>query len=162
MSFYKTSIFAACAFASYVVMLMVLPVQAQTSGEPTGVVLAIAPAFSQVAAMTNTSGNVVIETRINAMGEVTSAKIVDGHPLLRRVKTFEKTARRWRFTQGSDDRILRITFVFRIMPKNTPLEELTPIFAPPYQVEIRHLPFEPIVDSDPPTSVRPVRRTKKR
>ena len=154
MKFYKTSIAVACAIALSAVTQMILPVHAQTSGEPTSVVLAVAPTFPPVAAATNTCGSVVIETRINAAGEVTSAKIIEGDSLLRRIKAFEETARRWRFTKGLDGRILLITFDLSIMPRNTPPGELTPIFTLPYKVEIRHLPFDSIVDSHPSTSVR--------
>ena len=98
---------------------------------------------------------------MNAAGEVTSVRAIDGHLLLR--PTAEKTARRWRFVPGASipkARAVVLTFVFRIMPKDTSADELTTVFIPPYQVEVRHRPFEPVVDSDPPTYTRPSRRKK--
>lgn len=110
------------------------------------VVSAVAPVFPPIAVATNTSGEVVIEVEINAAGEVMSAKTVAGHSLLREVRTFEETARRWRFVPAADKRTARLTFVFRIMPKATAAEELTPVFTLPYQVEVRHRPYEPVLD----------------
>jgi TonB family protein len=129
-------------------------------GQP-AVVSAVAPAYPVLALASNTSGKVELEVEINAAGEVTSEQIIDGHLLLRQAT--ERTARRWRFAPDAGAlkaRTVVLTFVFRIMPKDTGAEELTPVFIPPYQVEVRHQPFEPVVDSDPPTYTRPSRRKK--
>jgi len=117
--------------------------------EPPGVVTAVAPIFPPAAVASNTSGQVVIEVKINAEGGVTSAKIVDGHPLFRQGKIYEETARHWRFAPAKDGmamRTARLTFSFSIMPKNTSATELTTVFTPPYQVEVRHKPFDPVID----------------
>lgn len=139
-----------------------LAVQARTSNEPPAVVSAVAPVFPPVAVAANINGNVVIEVEVNAAGEVTSARTVGGHSLLRRVRAFEETARRWRFTPATNACTVRLTFVFRIMPRETAADDLTPVFTPPYQVEVRHRPFEPIIDSDPPSYVRPTRQRRGR
>jgi TonB family protein len=120
-----------------------------TSTKQPEVVMAVAPIFPPVAVASNTSGRVVVEVQINAEGNVSMAKIVDGDTLFRQGKIYESTARRWRFAAakaGSDLRTARLTFVFRIMPNDTPPAELTSVFMPPYQVEVRHRPFEPVVD----------------
>ena len=122
--------------------------RAQLFDEPIKVIAAVAPIFPPVVVASNTSGSVVMEVKIDPAGEVTSVNIVDGHPLLRRIKSLESTARRWRFTPEAGDKVLRtvrLTFTFRIVPKGTPADELTPVFMPPYQVEVRHPPLEPIV-----------------
>jgi TonB family protein len=113
------------------------------------VVIAVAPIFPPAAVASNTSGRVVVEVQVDAEGNVSLAKIVDGDALFRQGKIYESTARRWRFAaakDGSGLRTARLTFVFRIMPNDTPPIELTSVFMPPYQVEVRHKPFEPVVD----------------
>lgn len=125
------------------------------------VVSAVAPAYPVLAVASNTSGKVEIEVEVNAAGEVASVRTVDGHLLLRQAA--ENTARRWRFAPDASAlkaRTVVLIFVFRIMQKDTGPDELTTVFMPPYQVEVRHRPFEPVVDSDPPTYTRPSRRKK--
>jgi TonB family protein len=120
-----------------------------THTEQPEVVMAVAPIFPPVAVASNTSGRVVIEVQVDAKGTVSMAKIVDGDALFRQGKIYEATARRWRFAAAKDGaglRTARLTFVFKIMPNNTPSAELTSVFMPPYQVEVRHKPFEPVVD----------------
>lgn len=131
--------------------------------EPPLVMSAVAPVFPPIAVAANISGTVLIEVEVNAAGGVISARGVSAHPLLR--KAAENTARRWQFMPATSDtgaRAITLTFVFRIMPKETNADELTPVFTPPYQVEVRHRPAEPIVDSDPPSYVSPPRRGKRR
>lgn len=128
-----------------------------------GVVSAVAPAYPALAVASNTSGTVEVEVKVNAAGEVISSRSNNGHPLLR--DRAEKTARRWRFIPADNvasARLATLTFVFRIMPKETAADDLTPTFTPPYQVEVRNRPFEPVVDSDPPTYVRPTRQRRTR
>lgn len=121
----------------------------RTHTEQPELILAVAPIFPPVAVASNTSGRVVIEVKVDAEGTVSTAQIIDGDTLFRQGKIFEETARRWRFAAAKDRAGLRtahLTFVFRIMSKNTPSAELTSVFMPPYQVEVRHKPFEPVVD----------------
>lgn len=128
------------------------------------VIMAVAPVVPPVAVASNSSGEVIVEAMVDAMGVVASAHTISGHPLLRQVRTFEETARRWRFapsTDGVSTHTVRLTFAVRIMPKDTPPAELATVFMPPYKVEVRHLPLEPIVHSDPPSYVRPSRSPKK-
>lgn len=128
------------------------------------VVSAVAPVFPPIVVASNTSGNVVVEVKIDRAGHVLSTRVIDGHPLLRQIQSIEDTALRWRFIPATEDtpRTVRLTFAFQITPKGTPANELTPVFIPPYRVEVRHLPLEPIVHSDPPTSVRPTPPVKRR
>jgi TonB family protein len=142
--------------------ISVFAVLPQSSTEQPAVITAVAPTFPPMAVASNTSGRAVIEVEVNAAGEVISTHIVDGHPLFRQTTNFmESVARRWRFapaTNGADVRTAKLTFIFSIVPKGTPESERTPVFTPPYQVEVKHLPFEPVVDSDPPSRVLPRRR----
>lgn len=140
---------------------MIRPAGAFT--EQPAVLSAVAPVYPILAVASNTSGEIKVEVRVNAAGEVTAARSVDGHPLLR--QTAESTARRWRFApvdSGANARTVTLMFVFRIMPKETAADELTTMFTPPYQVEVRHRPFEPVVNSDPPGYVTPPGHGKRR
>lgn len=129
------------------------------------VISAVAPIFPPTAIAANINGSVVVEVKIDMSGKVTATQIIEGHPLLRQVRSFEDTARRWQFnqvTRGDALRSARLTFVFRIMPKETPTDELTPVYTPPYQVEVRHRPFVPVVDADPPSQVIPAQQRRKK
>jgi TonB family protein len=143
----------------YVSVLAGLP---QSSTEQPAVITAVAPTFPPIAVASNTSGKAVIEVEINAAGEVTSTRIIDGHPLFRRATNFmEAVAKRWRFApaNGAGVRTAKLTFIFSIVPKGTPESERTPVFTPPYQVEVKHLPYEPVVHSDSPSRVIPQHRS---
>ncbi len=126
-----------------------LAMQLSSSDEPPIVVTAVAPSYPPIAVAVNAGGTVITEVEVNAAGEVITALGTSGHPLLRRAA--ENTARRWRFTPAAVTRMVRLTFIFRIMPRETTADELTPVFRPPYQVEVRHQPAEPIIHSDPPS-----------
>lgn len=142
--------------------LPVLAVLPQSSTEQPAVITAVAPVFPPMAVASNTSGKAVIEVEVSATGEVISTRVIEGHPLFRQTTNFmEPVAKRWQFApaaNGSDVRHAKLTFIFSIVSKGTPESERTPVFTPPYQVEVKHLPFEPVVDSDPPSRVIPQRR----
>ena len=156
----KRNYYAASAAIIVATMILVEDPKGLSFDQPS-VVSAAAPAYPVLAVASNTGGTVKLEVEINAAGEVTSVRTIDGHSLLR--QTAERTARRWRFAPDAGAlkaRTVVLTFVFRIMPMNTGAEELTPMFIPPYEVEVRHQPFKPVVDSDPPTYTRPSRRKR--
>jgi hypothetical protein len=104
------------------------------------VVAAVAPNYFPLALSSHTSGEVVIEVKINSLGVVTSADAISGNPVL--VGGSRQVARHWKFAAIGDRkriRSTRITFVYRLVAKDTPIEELFPIFKPPYRVEIAHV-----------------------
>lgn len=68
------------------------------------VVTAVAPVFPPIVVASNTSGNVVIEVKIDRAGHVTSTGVIEGHPLLRKIKSIEDTALRWRFIPATETR----------------------------------------------------------
>lgn len=140
--------------------VVVFVMQASQSDEQPKVIAAVAPVYPPIATAVGASGTVLIEVEVNAAGAVTAARGVSGHPLLRR--SAESSARHWVFTSAATTRTVCLTFVFRIVPKETAEDELTPIFTPPYQVEVRSRPAAPIVHSDPPSYVRSTRQRGKR
>ena len=84
------------------------------------------------------SDEIPVKVQVDGSGAVTSARALGGHPLLRAPSV--KAARRWKFAPCHPcraGRTVRLTFIFRTMPRGTPEEELTPVFSSPYQVEVR-------------------------
>jgi TonB family protein len=126
------------------------------------VVQAVAPAYPPIAATAGATGTVTIEVRVKADGTVSSARVVKGVGVLAAAAT--SSARRWIFAVAESQasiRMVRLTFVFKIMPSKTPKDELLPIFKPPYQVEVRAIVPEGVdsVNRDPATQA-PRKRTR--
>jgi TonB family protein len=113
------------------------------------VIKAIAPVFSPAASATNTSGEVILEAKVNKDGIVTSVKILEGSRLLR--KSAENAAMRWQFTpiENEENRLIPITFIFTIVSGDATAEELAPVFTLPYQIEVKNRPYKSFVLSDP-------------
>jgi len=64
-----------------------------------------------------------------------------GHALL--TKPSETAAKRWRFDPVESDspfRTVRLTFSFRALEEELPEDQVTPIFRPPYRIEVMHNP----------------------
>ncbi len=114
------------------------PLYAQTVDNP-AVLQAVAPIFPIPGKGNIAVGKVVIEVQIDSKGVVTHAKAVQGHPALYGVS--ERAAKRWVFAAAlnSEMRVIRLTFIFRIVDVVTPQEDLGPIFSLPYNVEIRSI-----------------------
>jgi hypothetical protein len=132
-----------------VISLKAKSVTEQSSQSPP-VVKAVAPAFIPFVFGKPGSMTTVVEVKVDSDGKVSEAHIVEFS--LFRDKSFEETAKKWVFAPVPDvkqERTARLTFVLRIMPKYTHWDELTTIFTPPYQVEVRHEIFNPHTNSDP-------------
>lgn len=102
------------------------------------VIEAVAPQYPPIALAANAGGEVIVEVVIDSKGAVSTAKVINGHPLL--VIRIEKCAQRWRFEPekgNKAERKVNIAFAFRIMPEDSLSEEMSPIFKPPYKVEVR-------------------------
>ena len=114
------------------------------------VVKAVAPAFIPFVFGKPGSMTTVIEVKIDSDGKVREAHIVEFS--LFRDKSFEETAKKWVFApgeKGDNERTAKLIFVLRIMPKGTYWDDLTTVFTPPYQVEVRHEIFDPHINADP-------------
>lgn len=131
------------------------------STEAITVTKAVAPIYPALARLSNTQGTVEVTIEVGPTGEVVNVADTKGHSLLR--DAAQTAARRWRFVSSTTDdtkplRTVVLTFKFTIMPLKTDANELTPVFTPPYEVEVRQLTYEPVVHSDPRTYVRSPRR----
>ena len=104
-----------------------------------GVVSAVAPIFPGFAGAARAHGTVHVKVDIASDGKVVSAVPVDGSPLFRVAAT--DAARLWRFAAGGDDDARRsavLRFDFTLVSEATEAE-LTPVFRPPYGVEVKYL-----------------------
>lgn len=87
---------------------------------------------------------VQVDVEVDNEGKVQTAKVIKGFPNLAAVS--KEAAMSWRFNtlqDGREGRKASLIFVFRIMPPNTPSKDLTTIFTPPYEIEIRTEWFDP-------------------
>jgi hypothetical protein len=125
------------------------------------VLTAVAPEFIAFQVKTVAVASVTVEVKINNSGEVTSAKTIEHTVFVDHA--IEDAAKLWKFTASTNceqERVARLEFVFRILPKETPKSQLTTIFTTPYKVEVRHEVFE-VINRDP--SPEPIgRQSKKR
>ena len=119
--------------------------------EQPAVMKAVAPPFFPFLFGKTGSATGVVEVRIAVDGKVTDAHIVEFS--LFKDPSWEETAKKWIFAPATDgkERMLRLTFVLRIVPKGAPWDEQTTIltFTTPYQVEVRHEVFDPPTNLDP-------------
>lgn len=118
-----------------------------------GVRLAIAPLFIPWKFNEIGVGHAVIEVKINAKGNVTSAKNIEGSPDFPWGDlVYVNAAKLWQFDPSENDsaeRSVKITFVQKIVPKGASWQELAPRFIAPYQMEISHEVFESNIHEDP-------------
>lgn len=100
------------------------------------VIASSAPPYPPIAAAARAMGNVVVEVQINAEGIVTSARALNGYPLLQTAAL--AASRTWKFertTESNQNRTAQITFIFNIPSDDRKVK--SPIFLSPYQAEIR-------------------------
>jgi hypothetical protein len=107
--------------------------------DPPEVVSAVAPFYPNIWPP-HTTGSIMVEVTIDAQGGVTTAKALNGHPLLHGASV--AAAKMWRFVaapEGSGDRVARLTFAYRVAPAGTAEDEFWPVYRPPYGVEVKRL-----------------------
>jgi TonB family protein len=106
------------------------------ASDPAAVVSAVAPVYPAIAQAASATGDVVVAVEINKSGAVASARAISGHTLLQKVSV--EAARRWKFSASNEEhRRAELTFSFRIVPDKTAAIDRTPVFYPPYRVEVR-------------------------
>jgi hypothetical protein len=107
------------------------------ASESPAVVSAVAPVYPVIALAAHGIGDVIVVAGINKSGDGTSARVRSGHNLLQKVSV--EAARRWKFSTSNEDRReAELTFTFRIVPDKTDGLDRTPVFYPPYRVEVRN------------------------
>jgi hypothetical protein len=117
------------------------------------VIAAIAPVFAHDSYLTGSSGKIQIEAEVSSGGDVTGTRLLESSgPNLR--KDSENAARQWKFSPASNSRKCTITFYYRIMPDQTPEEELTSVFHYPLEFEVRSKAKPPILETFPAATHR--------
>jgi len=110
--------------------------QSKPADEPE-VVAAVAPFFPAVAAAAKASGDVIVDVTIDSRGTVSDARAAAGHTLLKKI--CEVTAKRWKFIPAKGEETKRtasLSFSFRVLDKSAAEFDMTPVFLPPYRIEI--------------------------
>jgi TonB family protein len=136
----KNGLFTFAVLAAVIPGATVVARNIQSINEGTSVIAAVAPTtYPAIARAANAHGEVIIEVQVDAVGNVLSAKLISGHPLLQKVS--EEAARQWKFSslQGSTkERAVRLSFGFETVYKGTnPKYEFTTVFLPPYKIEVQ-------------------------
>src|SRR5882672_3336805 len=145
--------------SALVSIVMLLPMNGalisgtQQASQQPAVVQAVASSYPRIAVTAGASGTVIVEVQVDARGTVTSVHTVGRTTVL--AKAAENSAKRWIFgttDESNNTRVVRLTFLFKIMPHDTPSDELSPIFMPPYGIEVRATVPEGIdsINRDPP------------
>jgi len=153
------------AFSTLVLLLWPTGSDGWMNKDQPAPVQAVAPAYPPIAVTVGAAGTVVVEVQLRADGTVSKIQTIEGVGAL--AAAAENAAGQWKFV-GTDrqdsKRSVRLTFVFKIMPRDTPRHELLPMFLPPYRVEVRATARELIdsVNRDPPMSKQSSRSPKKR
>jgi TonB family protein len=104
---------------------------------------AVSPAYPSAAVEGRISGTVIVTARVAENGKVSEATIAKGQPLLWQASL--EAARLWHFRAKQRIREVKLTFSFKLMPKNTPEPVLGAVFRPPYTVEVRKIAADPVI-----------------
>lgn len=133
-----TTVILALAFTGYVLGQAVKG-NVPSADEPI-VITAVAPIYPPVAKAGLITDDVIVEGSVHPSGVFITTNVVQGHKVFHQAA--KNAAKRWRFEPyklpaSGEFRTARLTFLFRIMPAETPEAELLPVFYPPYKVEAR-------------------------
>jgi hypothetical protein len=115
------------------------------------VTTAVAPRYPQIGQLAWLSCKVQVIVSFDKNGMILFAKPIktdSSYPAF--LEESEKAAKRWKFEIDKSRKMqqIQITFVYTIMPKDALDEEVTTIFRPPFEMEVRYRP--------PADSVRPI------
>ncbi len=147
-----TKLTTRCGFAFFMLWFALVIASPSVAGrakkvrvKPT-LVAAVAPTYPGLALAVPKGGDVVVEVSIGQAGRITDTRVIAGAGPLRHPAVV--AARQWCFAPADSGKRATLTFSFRVMPKDTSAEDLTPIFKPPYRVEVRRTMPEPVVNYD--------------
>jgi TonB family protein len=109
---------------------------AQPANDQPAVTAAVAPNYPPIARSAHISGDVIVEVKINSLGDVENTKVLSGHPLLQAVS--KEVAKKWKFVPSTEkhSRIAQLTFAFSRVESGKSVPQFTTTFLPPYRVEV--------------------------
>lgn len=116
----------------------------QSSNVQPAVVSAVAPSFPPIARAARAQGEVVVEVRVDAKGNVKFTKVISGHPLLQKVS--EKAAMKWKFApvgEKESNYTAQLMFSYGYIDGDKSEPEYIITFMPPYKVEVKWNPPPP-------------------
>lgn len=102
------------------------------------IVTAVAPGYPREAIAEKIEYSYEWALKVDAQGVPVSATYTVSHVLLE--DAMREAAMKWRFApsmRGEGERIVRIIFTYRLMPRGTSESELAPVFKSPFEIEIR-------------------------
>lgn len=129
-------------FRCLVVLSLMVDVCPAGASAATDVEQAVAPVYPGAAAASGIGGTIAVEVRLSEAGAVVNATVGEGPAQLRQASL--EAARLWRFPAQPAGRGIKLTFLFRLMPKDTPAAQLGAVFRPPYTVEVRRIEAEKV------------------
>ena len=108
----------------------------QSSGLPT-LVNAYFQTYPPIAKAAQITGDIKVQVTIDANGDVTDAKILEGHKLLNDASI--AAARKWKFDRQINPEMRKadLTFRYTLMPRCSDKQDHTPVFHAPFTAEIR-------------------------
>jgi TonB family protein len=100
------------------------------------VIVTSAPKYPPLARAARISGSVIVDVDVDAVGVVTSVRLVQGHPLLRDASKDAATRFRFQPAENKSVRTARLAFTFRHFDVDQE-RIISPLILSPYQIEIR-------------------------
>jgi TonB family protein len=116
-------------------IVLLFAISCQRSPRQVATVNAVAPTYPILAALSNTFGDADVAVTIDKSGSVSSAAFQRGNPLFKAAVL--DAANRWKFQPGASSHDVTLRFSFRLMPKGSVDADVTAVFVPPYQIEVR-------------------------
>lgn len=124
--------------------LLLLAPMLRSAEAPPPVKLAVAPKYPALTLAGRVDGVVTVRVTIDRTGDVKTADVVKGHPMLR--ETALDAAQQWKFEESAAaKRTATLKFRFVILPDSSVVKSQT-VFLPPTGIEIRQKPVEPSVE----------------
>jgi TonB family protein len=131
---------------------------AHEKNEGQEIIIAVAPTYPLGANMARVGGMVEVEIVVNDVGNVISTNGVDkkSSDYIVFGAASERAALKWKFIKTSNNinRKYTLSFYYKIMPPNTPNEDITTIYRSPYSIEVRCGTHENIKLDHPDTDVK--------
>lgn len=146
--------FHLCCLIATCLLALLPELLAEEIQECEQIVTAIAPAYPRLARLTRTSGEIRVRVDVDASGTVINANAIkeDINAYVSFKDSSEKAALRWKFAAESRKSMQRhcmIKFNFKIMPDETPEDELISIYRNLCEIEVRNTAANPHKFEDP-------------
>lgn len=133
---YKISLVIQCAVvACFGSVLCARNIRELPNEQPT-VTAAVAPILPPIARQARVESAVEVEVKIDESGNVSSAKVISGHPLVQ--NACETAARKWKFRRRTSVGTVRLKFSFDCVDRDKLAPDPTITFLPPYEVEVKY------------------------